>query len=274
MLYNKLQVKKSIAYLIVVLSILILIARFGSQPLSQLLGYQDKAGIKITSTPDAMVSVNGASVGKTPYQNESLKPGNYTLRLEENGAFWEGMASLTSGTLSIVNRELSPSVASSSGEILTLEPGVGAVIVSNPAEAVVEIDGQSYGKTPLSVSSIPPGDHTFVLSHDNYLKRSIRVVLPQGMSLHIAVDLAVYEADLGTSLPAPAVSTSNKLVVGKTPTGFLRVRNKPSVLGVEVGRLSTGDTVVEIEDTSGWVKIRMDNGTEGYVSSQYVQKQL
>lgn len=262
--------KKSFFYFVVTLSILVLAARFGLKPASELLGYQSKAGVKITSVPEAMVSIEGVAAGKTPYQNEDLKPGNYKIKIEESGAFWEGTVSLTSGTLSIINREIAPSVASSSGEILTLYPGKGAVIASSPPGSEVEIDGRVYGKTPLSVSDLTPGDHTFVLSHSSYLKRSIRASLPPKMSLHIAVDLAISEINL-TVPAAPVVSSS--LVIKQTPTGFLRVREKPSLNAKEVGRVAPGDTVTLVEELSGWVKIKLENDIEGYVSSQYVQKQ-
>lgn len=264
--------RKTLFSLLVCLSLVVLAVRFGSKPMSQFLGYQSKAGLKITSTPEAMVSVGGLAVGKTPYQNENLKVGEYQISLQSDKSSWQGAVKLTAGTLSIVNRELSPSIASSSGEILTLDSGSGVVITSNPGAAEVEIDGKVYGETPLAISDLPPGDRTFILSKNNYLKRSVRALVPQKMSLHIAVDLAVSEIDLGT-ISTPSVAPAIKLVIKQTSTGFLRVRDKPSLSGVEVGRLSPGESVIQLEELPGWFKVKLDNGTEGYVASSYVQKQ-
>lgn len=249
-----------------------LIARLGFKPAAEFLGFKEKTGLKVTAIPEAMVSIDGMAVGKTPYQNEDLKVGSYKLRLESENGAWEGSVGLTNGTLSVVNRELAASPASASGEILTLDSGRGVTVISIPDGAGVEIDGKLYGVTPLVVSDLAPGDHTFILSRANFTKRSIKAVLPQNMSLTLAVDLAVSEA-AAVNFPAPAVTTATKLVVSKTPTGFLRVRNKPNLSGAEIGRLTTGESVTQLEELAGWVKVRLDNGTEGYISSQYIQKQ-
>lgn len=264
--------KKSLFFFLVFLGLMVLAARFGAKPLAHSLGYEAKSGLKITATPEAEVFLDGEEVGKTPYQNENLSVRRYQLKLVENNAFWQGGVDLSPGTLTVVNRELSQSTASSFGEVLTLNPGRGVMIISSPGEAEVEIDGKSYGSTPLSVLDLAPGDHTFMISHRNFISRGIRAALPAGMTLNIAVDLAVSEADLGSITP-PASITVAKFTVKQTPTGFLRVRVSPSLSSSEVGRLAPGTNVTKLEESPGWMKIKLDNGIEGYVSSSYVQKQ-
>lgn len=264
--------KKSFFLVLVFISIVVLSIRFGSQPLSALLGYQVKAGLKVTSMPEATVFLNGKEVGNTPYQDENLQAGDYRVKLEVDKSSWEGSVNLSQGTLSVVNRELAETTASSSGEVLTLNPGKGVVITSSPSEAQVEIDGKDYGKTPLAVSDLSSGEHTFLINHDSFLKRSIRASLPENMLLSIDVNLAISEVDLG-GITTPTVISPQKLVVKQTPTGFLRVRNKPSLNGEEVGKVSSGDNLLLLEELSGWDRVRLDNGTEGYISSSYVQKQ-
>ena len=46
----------------------------------QLNPFAKKSGIQVTSHPDANVIVNGKSVGKTPYYDESLAPGMATIQ--------------------------------------------------------------------------------------------------------------------------------------------------------------------------------------------------
>lgn len=257
--------------LLVFLSAIALFVRFALPLLSQLLGYQEKSGLKITSIPEATVYINGKEVGKTPYQDENLQVAEYNVELQTDQASWQSKVDLTNGTMAVINRELALSAASSSGEILTLNSGRGVVITSTPSSSGVEIDGQPAGKTPLSVSSLSSGEHTFILSHDGFLKRSIRASIPEGMALNIAVDLAISELDLGT-LPTPAVQTPVKLVIKQTSTGFLRLRDEPSTAGKELAELSSGETLTEEEELSGWVKVQTDKGVEGYVSSAYVSK--
>lgn len=245
--------------------------RFGPVVLSNWFGIFPKAGIKITSTPATAVFINGKEVGKTPYQEESLKTGSYQVRIIGPQSTWQGEIKLTAGTLSVINRELGLSVASSSGEVLTLNEGQGVVVTSTPADSDVEIDGKVYGKTPLTVTDLSAGEHTFIISHIGFLKRSIRAALPEKIQLHLDTDLAVTESNPG-SITAPPVVTSNKLTVKKTSTGFLRVRSKPTLNSAEVGRALSGESLTLIEESLGWMKVQMENGTQGYVASIYVQR--
>lgn len=265
--------RKTIFYLLLLLSLVALFIRFAYDPLSGFLGLKGRGGMKITSYPQgAAVFFNGLQVGKTPYTNEDLEAKKYQIRLVGEKVFWEGSVKINSGTLSVVNRELAASIASSSGEILTLEKGRGVRVASHPEGAAVEIDGKFYGKTPLMVSEITPGEHLFLLSYDSYLKRSIRASLPEKMLLNLEVNLAVSEADAG-GIFLPAVTPVPQLVVKQTPTGFLRVRSDPSTGSKEVGRVNSGDNLTFLEELPGWYKIKLDDDTRGYVSSEYVQKQ-
>lgn len=265
--------RKTIFYILLLLSLLALFVRFGYDSAVDLLGLKGRGGIKITSYPQgAAVFLNGMEVGKTPYTNENLEAKKYQVKLSGEKTFWEGLVNINSGTLSVVNRELAESIASSSGEALTLENGQGVRVVSHPEGATVEIDGKAYGQTPLMVSEITPSEHLFLLSHDNYLKRSIRASLPEKMLLNLEVNLAVSETDLAPVV-LPTITPESKLVVKQTPVGFLRVRNGPSTSSKEVGRVSSGDTLTLLEELSGWYKIKLDDETEGYVSASYVQKQ-
>lgn len=263
--------RKSIFLILVALSILVLILRFGIKPLTNLLGYQQKAGIKITSTPQALISINGKEVGATPYQDESLQAGEYNISLSVNKASWAGWVKLNKGTLTVVNRELAESVASSSGEVLTLTAGAGANIVSTPPQAEVIVNGKPFGKTPLAIANLTSGEHNFLISHDNYLKRSIRAFVPEKYALNLEVDLAISELDL-TAVATPVTVTSTELIIKTTPTGFLRVRDKPSLQGKEVARVPSGSQLKMVEEVNDWFKVKLPDGQEGYVFSTYVEK--
>lgn len=273
-----LAMKKAIYLVFIAVSFVALFLRFGLGFVLESVGFNTKAGVRITSIPEAAVFLDGVEVGQTPYQNENLKVGEYKVELKVgestllNGA-WQGMVRLNPGTLSVVNRELSASIASSSGEILTLNQGKGVILTSSPNEADVEIDGKFYGRTPLVATDLGPGEHTFLLSHQGYLKRSIRASTPAQMGLAIAVDLAISEADLGNVGAYSNTTPLPKVVVKQTPTGFLRVRDKPSTSGKEIDRLSPGEEVVLLEELGGWMRLKLKDGTEGYVSASYVQKQ-
>jgi len=248
-----------------------LIIKFGTQPIYSLLGHQTKAGLKITSVPEAGVFINQESVGKTPYLNGDLLAGEYQVRLESGNMSWQGSVKLNNGTETILNRELAESLASSSGEVLHLYEGKGVVITSVPTGASVEINGKIKGVTPLSVVDLPTGEHLFLLKHPEYLPRTVRATLLDKLLLNIHVDLAISEEET-VNIPVPTATIQQKVLVTQTPTGFLRVRESPSVLGKEITRVKPGDELILLEEKQGWSKVRLKDETEGYVSSDYIEK--
>lgn len=263
--------KKIILLILVLISILILLVKFGTKPISTLLGVKENSGIRVLSQPDgATVLVDGVEVGKTLYESNSLEATEHTVTIQNSNASWTGKVKLFGGSVTVVNRELSQDTASSAGEILTLERGKGVTIISNPADSEVEIDGKYYGKTPIS-QEIASGEHTFNISHSSYLKRSIRAFLPEDYNLTISVDLALSEADL-SAINTPVITTTPMVVIKNTPTGFLRVREKASTAGKELAQVKPGDELVLLEEEGNWYKIRLENGTEGYISSTYATK--
>ena len=262
--------KKVVLWTLFLISILFLSLRLSSIPVKYLNPVQ-KSGIKVLSVPEgAAVIIDGVPVGETPFEDSTLEAEELTLNLSSGDAGWSGRVVLNKGTVTIVNRELSMDQASSSGEILTLKEGNGANVISSPQDADVEVDGKFTGKTPIRLN-IQSGEHLFVLTKKGFLKRSIKAVVPPGYSLGIKVDLAISEIDLSNLIAAP-VTTTPKVKVLSTPTGFLRVRDKPSLSGLEVGRISPGDELILLEESTAWFKIRLPDGKEGFVSRQYAQK--
>lgn len=242
-----------------------------SGSLSTLLGLKKQSGISVLSTPtEATVFLNSQEVGKTPYENNDLAPEQYLLKLEKDGSLWQGEISLNEGTVTIVNRDLSKDQTSQAGETLTLRKGKGLTVISNPKDASLEVDGKTAGLTPININ-LEKGEHTILLSHPNYLKRSIRATLPEGFNLVISADLALSEADL-TQVSTPVIKTTPEVVVKNTPTGFLRVRDKAALNGKEIAQVKPGDTLILLEELPGWVRVRLTDQTEGYVSSAYVEK--
>lgn len=270
-MYNNLIMKKTILLIMILISIVALAVRFWGSTLLDFFQTPNQAGIRVLSTPsEGFVFINGAQVGKIPFQDEKLKSGEIDVKISSGDLTWQGKVKLSSGTLTVVNRELAKETSSASGETLTLEKGKGITVISYPAEADLEIDGKFYGKTPISLE-VTAGEHTFNLSHPGFLKRSVKAYVPDKYNLNLNVDLAASEADL-TATVTPPITETPKVVVLDTPTGFLRVRDKPDLIGKEIKRVSPGDELILLEELSGWDKIRLPDDTEGYVSSTYLEK--
>lgn len=269
--YNGLM-KKIIVYALIIISVLILMLR-SSSLIIDLLGIKQKSGISITSAPvDATVFLNNEEVGKTPFEAKDLDISEYNIRLQKDQSIWQGSVKLNAGTVAIVNRDLAADVPSSAGEVLTLKKGQGITLISNPKSAKVTVDGSEAGISPLNIN-LKSGEHTIIIDHQSYIKRSIRVNLPDGYNLTIVVDLALSEADLST-VSTPVIKTTPEVVVKDTPTGFLRVRDKPSLLGKEISQVKPGETLILLEEDGAWDRVRLADGVEGYVSASYVEKKI
>lgn len=253
------------------ISLVALLIRFSSKMEELIFGIKAKSGIAVLSTPsEAAVFIDGQEVGKTPYENKDLKVGEILIKIEKDQTSWQGKVNLIDGTITVINRDLAKELSSSAGEILTLKKGRGMTVISNPSDVEVGVDGKSYGKTPINFD-ISSGEHTVLLNHSNYLNRSIKASLPDGFSLTISSDLAVSEADL-TTISTPVITQTPQVLVKTTPTGFLRVRDKPSTAGLEIAQVKPGDMLILLEEQGSWDRIRLSDGVEGYVSSAYVDK--
>ncbi len=268
--------RKFILVLLLFFSVVVLLLRFGVKPLEEFLGVKTRSGLRVSSNIPSKVFLGGKEVGNTPYQDENLSEGEVVVGLKptdstDSKVFWSGYVKLNGGTVSFVNRDLNDSPSLQSGEVITLDKGKGVAVVSSPFGAKVSIDGKEVGVTPISVSNLESGEHQFLVLKDNFVNRSIRATLVSGYKLTMSVDLALAEADL-TKLQTVPVTQSKQVTIKQTPTGFLRVREKASVSSLEVGRVNPGEVLVVLEEVPSWVKVKLPDGKEGYIASEYTEK--
>lgn len=276
--------RKSLLIILIFLSVISISLQLGSGFIRKIVGKNAKSGIRVESNLPSKVFLNDNEVGSAPYQDDNLKPGDYLVSLKEDEAstsaktLWQGYAKLNEGTLTIVIRDISDpnSIGSdfketSSGEIISLEPGHGIMITSSPSGAQVFIDGKLSGNTPLALPKLEEGEHQFTISRENFLKRSIRSKVIDGFTLSLAVDLAITDPDL-TKLPQFPTTSSETVIIKNTPTGFLRVRDAPGLGGKEIAQVKPKEEYVLFEESPGWVRIRLKDGKEGWISSAYIQK--
>ena len=64
--------------------------------------------------------------------------------------------------------------------------------------------------------------------------------------------------------------TAKTAKVDQTPYGWLRVRNAASLNGAEVGKVTSGNSYPVLAEQTGWVKVKVSDTLEGWVSSAYV----
>lgn len=261
------------------------------------------AALQINSTPVAAVFINGKNVGKTPYLDRNVTAGEITLKLipestAQSLSSWEGKIKLVGGVLSVINREFAETQEASSGEILTLEPirdkkSASLAVVTTPDGAVVMVDGQNRGFTPLVLDKISAGERQISLTLTGYGERVIKAKAFNGYKLVVNSKLAqetepiptpTLEAGLSptptkkvTVTPTPKPKTTPAagqvtVVVKGTPAGWLRVREEASSSSKELARVDEGDEFTLLEEKNGWYKIAYEQGKEGWISGQYVEK--
>ena len=130
----------------------------------------------VTPVPNAEVFVDGASAGPAPFDHNDLAPGKHFVIVRARGyAEWKREVELDPATPTTLSAELSAS---------------GTVkILSNVSGAVVMIDGQVVGKTPVVLDNIAAGEHLVEVKQQGYLDAKQPFHLDGGEQKILAADL-------------------------------------------------------------------------------------
>jgi hypothetical protein len=185
---------------------------------------------------------------------------------------------LASGIKTVVKREFGESDETSAGEIVSFEKTGGRKAslsdVSIPDAAQISIDGVIKGFAPLKATPIIAGEHQVTATLSGYKERSVSVRTAERYKLTLVIKLALdEEAQQATQEESIEDIKQEKVEILSTPTGFLRVRNKPSTTGEEIGRVEPGKRYILLEqdEKTGWFKIEYEEGKEGWVSNRYAK---
>jgi cell division ATPase FtsA len=63
------------------------------------------------------------------------------------------------------------------------------------------------------------------------------------------------------------------VIIKETETGWLRVREKPGTIYLEIAKVYSGETYPQLEKTTGWYKIELKDGRQGWISTKYASEQ-
>ncbi len=64
----------------------------------------------------------------------------------------------------------------------------------------------------------------------------------------------------------------DKVRILPTGVGWLRVRSEPNLSGAEIAKVNVGESFDVLAEQAGWTKIKLPDGKEGWVSSDYVER--
>jgi len=243
------------------------------------------AGILIETNVKSVVFLNGEQMGKTRYE-ATVVPGEMLVRLVPESSdraypTFEAKVNVASGIKTIIKHEFREDEDNSSGIIVSFEKAaeteVGLAVVTMPDSAEISIDDQVRGVSPYITSSLTAGDHALIVSTPGYVQRTENIRTYVGYKLTAVVKLAPNQdkeyIQPQTPTPTPSVKGTKKVEILETSTGYLRVRKEPTTLSDEVGQVLPGEiySVLEEDKLSGWYKIEITRGKQGWVSGQYAR---
>ena len=263
-----------------------------------------KGALQVTSNPKSTVYLNGKAIGQTPLckceVNDMINIGEYTVRLVPvSGSFspFEEKIKISKSVLTVVDRTFG-SGATSDGSVISLSPldnskGMELLVISFPDNAQVMVDGNSSGRTPISIKDLTESDHEVKIIKDGYKEKSIKIRMVLGYKLLVEAFLGINQEAISITptitpsvnpslslTPSPNLKqnpsiapSSQSVLILQTPTGFLRVRNDASLGSAEIERVLPGEIYDLLDEQVGWFKIKLKDGQIGWISSQYAQKQ-
>jgi uncharacterized protein YgiM (DUF1202 family) len=249
--------------------------------------------LQILSRPGAAVFLDNVMKGNTPYTN-TLKEGEYLLKIVPDGvatqaASWQKKISLYSGSLTYVDVQLESTDIASWADVYwltklgTFNNSSGLTIETEPSGALIYIDNDEKGVSPLTLDNVSKGSHELSVFMPGFSRRSKKINISSGHQLHAFVKLAldpsqksqytIQEPESQVATAAASIQApTNTVRILDTPTGWLRVRDEPTLAGSESARVNPGQQFELIDEQTGWYKIKIDNIKQGWISSQYAER--
>ena len=284
------------AKLVLLLILIVLFAGFVGVKFFLLDKKNEVGQLKILSSPSASIFINNVAVGKTPFYDK-YKVGDYILKLIPEGtatdtASWQGKINVYKNSLTYINRELGSSDISSAGEVLTVtkmekapsKVNLGEIYVeTEPQGAIIYLDNDEKGVAPLILEEVVQGEHELSVFLPGFLRRTQKINVEPGYRINASFKLAI-DLQAKTSLnktteakPASAsaevTNAKNKVVIKETPTGWLRVREEPSINASESARVNPGEKFDLLDEQNGWYQIEYEAGKKGWISAEYASKE-
>lgn len=247
---------------------------------------KEKGALQVTSEPKSKVYVNGKQVGQTPFRTSELKDmfeaGEYTVKLVPvAGDFqpFEQKITISPKVLTVIDRTFGPT-GLESGSVISLKKisdkkDAQISVVSFPDSAQVFLDNNLQGQTPITLKNITESDHEVRLTKEGYKDKISLIKTVLGYRLELLIFMGInpnLASSSATISSSSAIINSGKVLILDTPTGFLRVREEPSLASKELTRVKPGELYDLLEERDNWYKIKIDEKTSGWISSQYAKK--
>jgi hypothetical protein len=233
---------------------------------------KSRSGLEVKSNPNAKLFINGKENGTTPFKNENLTPGEYTIKLiSDQGEWTSNVIPIAENTTYHIFRELTKNPEDQAGENVGLEKGRGISIVTTPASVEISLDGQKQGNSPYIIPSVSAGTHELTLSKDGYQSRTLKVKTFEGYKIVVEIQLRPL-ATGNDPKASPSASPSNTASASASPTESPKGSTKPTVTpkasptpksSTAASTAPTGNTITILSTPTGWLRVRDKAGIDG-----------
>lgn len=166
----------------------------------------------ITSEPSgANVWIDGnLKEDVTPLLLENIPVGQRTIQLEKENLSDNKSFLLEPGEIKRINLILSEATG-------------GISIISEPLDAHIGIKGNQFGKTPLTISDLPVGQHLIEVSKDGFSTKEKPITIEKNIISKINIKLTPLTTLDINSIPKSAIVELNGKPIGLTPIDNFKV---------------------------------------------------
>ena len=254
--------------------------------------------LRVLSNPSgAKVIIDNSEVGTTPFTSSAISNGNYDLKIIYPGYETSEMrVNVQKGYVLNISAKLFPYPVTPEIKMFEGSNNLYNISIDDPA---VTSDTQAWVKgiiywndtRGLNVQDVGMNkDRVF----DYFIDYKGGIYDKDGTLLASQEDLkkisnANRGAYLGASSEAKGITEEARRAlellgdsgiksvdketakIKTTPLGWLRVRKNPDLSGEELTKVNTGETYDVLEKASGWIKIKVSETLEGWVSETYVE---
>ena len=197
--------------------------------------------VNIKSQPDnAKIYIDGKHAGTTPENIASINPGIHEIKVEmEDYDIWAETVNVEVGKENAVNAVLQRSTGS-------------LMIESNPANAIIFVDGKEVGHTPEIVMSSAKGTHTIEVRMDGYdiWKKTVGIVPGEEKSLTANLQIKAGFLTINSNPSGGTVFLDGE-ETGITPADLKGVKFGAHRIEIKMDGYKTWSESVDVSDDKG-----------------------
>lgn len=186
-----------------------------------------KAGLQvITNSIPSTVFLNGQYLEKTPLIERSLKPGDYTLKIQPDDPTLvpqETTVTLRKGLLTVVTWKPGKRPETSGGVIYEMEPlkaknDAEVSFVTIPDGAIVSLQGRNKEFAPAIMTKVEPGSKEFEVTLPSYETQRHTLNVVSGYRMIVKIKLAKLETE-DSGVPPTSTTSASPVATSSAETG-------------------------------------------------------